>query len=116
MPHSFALTSQKISRLDIDLPFGNRLVFLRVGGETSVRLVLIRDGKPTYVTPRHEVSHDEIQSILDGTGQSLDLGALKLRGDRAEMVVDFEFLVIPCPRYMWEWQLQQWFQAAQQAS
>ena len=109
MPHSFALTSQKISRLDIDLPFGNRLVFLRVGGETSVRLVLIRDGKPTYVTPRHEVSHDEIQSILDGTGQSLDLGALKL-------LVDFEFLVIPCPRYMWEWQLQQWFQAAQQAS
>jgi|GEM_PF-2248666 len=111
---TFALSSEQVSRLDIELPFGSKLVFLRTAGITFVRLVLIREGKPTYVTPRHEISQEEIQSILDGTCDTLNLGAMRIRGDKAEMLIDFDFLVMPCPRYMWEWQLRQWFQSAYQ--
>lgn len=89
-------------RFDVALPYGNRLVFLRRQACLSVRLLLIIDGIKTFVTPRLPISRRELERLLAGMYAEVDLGAIKLSTEPRELLISFEFRLIPVPNSIWK--------------
>ena len=89
-------------RFDVQLPYGNKLVFFRRGSLLCVRLLMIVDGRKTFVTPKLEISDKDLNRLLSGTYAEVDLGAIKLSTEPRELIISFQFRRIPVANSAWQ--------------
>jgi len=89
-------------RCDVPLPYGNKLVLLREGNELFVRLLLLVDGRRTFVTPPLPITPADVDRVLSGTYVEVDLGGLKLLADQRDLIICFEYRRIPVAHSVWQ--------------
>jgi len=88
-------------RHDVQLPYGNKLVFLREGDVLFVRLLLLVGGRRTFVTPPLPITPADVDRLLSGTYVAVDLGGLRLLADQRDLIICFEYRRIPVAHSVW---------------
>ena len=88
-------------RNDVHLPYGNKLGLLREGDELFVRLLLLVNGRRTFVTPRLPITPADLDRLLTGTYSDVDVGVLKLLADVRDLIICFEYRRIPVVDSLW---------------
>ena len=89
-------------RSDVPLPYGNNLVLLREGDDLFARLLLLVNGRRTFVTPRLSITPADLDRLLNGTYVEVDLGGLKLLADLRDLIICFEYRRIPVEHKVWQ--------------
>ena len=88
-------------RRDVPLPYGNKLVLIREGNELFVRLLLLADGRRTFVTPHLLIWPADVDRLLSGAYVAVDLGGLRLLADQRDLIICFEYRRIPVAHSVW---------------
>jgi hypothetical protein len=100
-----------MDRLDIPLPYGNTLVFLKDDGRLFVCLVMIVKDRRTCVTPELPIEACAIRDLLSVPYAEFDLGPIRLSAEPRCLIVHHGFHHIPVDHEVWKPMVREWLQS-----
>ena len=91
-----------ITRIDIELPYQNALVVLNESGRYFVRLLMIRDGRKTLVTPKLSIEEQDLTRLMHEKYVEIQLGELRLSAEPTHLAVHWEVFHLPADNTIWK--------------
>ncbi len=91
-----------MDRLDIALPYGNSLLVLHSKGKFYVRLLMVLDGKKTFVTPKLPIEEAELNRLMHNKFIEVNLGELRLSAEPTHLAIQWQVYHLPADNTIWK--------------
>jgi hypothetical protein len=101
-----------MDRLDIILPYGNSLLVLRDHDQFAVRLLMVVEGRKTFVTPKLSIPESDLKRLMHTKYIEVSVGELRLSAEPTHLTVHWQVYHMPADNTVWKPMLRQFLECA----